>query len=992
VRILWSLAWAQLRHHRGRWALLAAGIALVVAVPITAAGLADDVRAKSINRTITQLDPTARALFVSVEGQVDRARSVGTDREIRAQLARLSDNPVRREMLFRMLTVSGQSFFLGATDGLAAAVRLTSGRLPNSCTPTRCEAVLVGSDRPALDHAVRTLGVVVVGTVRRTDPQLVSGQLDTADTPLLLGAGVTSMSRLAKLSLFSRFYAWTTDIEPQRVVALGVPAYLRLGSAIDDTLDRRVGNSNFVRPDDRLQAADDRARVSTRRFQLLGGLAAALLLGFAVVAASGLRRETALLVTALRRRGAGAGQVAAVVAGAAVTTGLVGALVGYAVGAAAVGAVVTGSGRSIGTIIGHALDDAGFAAATLTGVAAAVVTAVLLWPDTRSRALWRLLDLVALFSLGTVVLAAGRGTSNLSDGSDPIVVTLPILTAVVAGLVAARVWAPVSRLAARLLPARSVAGRIGLLGLIRRPLRPAATVAFLTAAVASVVFTGAYRATLFAGDADQAAYQVPLDATLTGTADGPTPADVIDRAGPPTDTQAYPVLRVPAAVTRLAGVVDAVPVLGVDAAALPQVHRWSRVTGSDESPTALAARLRTAPVPSGVQLPAGTRRLAITASGLDQRTTVTAWLGTSSGREISVQLRRSGNQLVTALPAGRLHLVAVGIDISADYLDRQQHATGEGNTDQPTVSGTLTLGALSADGRPVAPGWSSWGSARGTVTARADRLRLAYRLAGNPMIAIPHFSGVAAVLPVAVDPRTAASAHGGQLQVVLDGDARVSAQVVAVLPRMATMGSTFLLADRAALSRVLDRAQPGRSPVEYWLAGPTAGLHSGPWAALAVTTRSAVQAGLDSDPIGRGARTLLVVVSLLALAIAAVALVLLVVGERRDGAGELYAWEADGTRPRTLRRMLVVRLVAVATIAVPVGVAAGLVLANVGTDLVAVDAAGTTPTPPLAVTLGSMWTPLALLAGVGAGVLLGWLVAVRSMRERFPVAAEADLR
>ena len=95
------------------------------------------------------------------------------------------------------------------------------------------------------------------------------------------------------------------------------------------------------------------------------------------------------------------------------------------------------------------------------------------------------------------------------------------------------------------------------------------------------------------------------------------------------------------------------------------------------------------------------------------------------------------------------------------------------------------------------------------------------------------------------------------------------------------------------------------------------------------------------------------IVALLALAVAAVALVLLVIGERRDGAGELYAWEADGTRPATLRRMLAVRMVAVAAIGIPVGVLAGLLVARAGATLVAVDASGTSPTPPLSVTLGA---------------------------------------
>jgi hypothetical protein len=82
----------------------------------------------------------------------------------------------------------------------------------------------------------------------------------------------------------------------------------------------------------------------------------------------------------------------------------------------------------------------------------------------------------------------------------------------------------------------------------------------------------------------------------------------------------------------------------------------------------------------------------------------------------------------------------------------------------------------------------------------------------------------------------------------------------------------------------------------------------------------------------------------------------------------------------------------VAFVAIPVGLIAGLVLARVGTALVAVDASGTTPTPPLSVTLGSLWTPLALVVGIGAGLALGWLVASLSLRERYPVAAEADLR
>jgi hypothetical protein len=993
VRVLSGLALAQLRHHLGRTLLLVAGIALVVAVPIASSGLAAEVRAQSITRTINELSPADRALLVTLEGDTAGAAGGRIDHTMRTQLARLTGFTPRREMQFRRLVTGGQQYILGASDRLPGAVRVTSGRLPQTCTPRHCEVVQLGASiTPALAVAVRSIGVSVVGSVTRTDPELFTGQLDPGNAQLLLGADVGAMNHLAKLSLFSRFLAWTAPIDAARVTSLGVPAYVGLGADVDAALVKSVYSAVFIRPDQALIDADQRAQVSTRRFGLLAGLAAALLLGFAVVAAGGLRRETALLVSVLRRRGASAGQIGVVVAGQAVLASLAGAILGTAIGATTV--AIVADKESGATAVSDATRDAAPAAAILCGLAGLVVTAVLLWPDARARGLWRTLDLLALFSLGAAVLAVQRGRSDLSSGSDPLVVALPVLTALIAGLVAARLWSPLAQAAAWLLPRGSVAGRIGLLGLLRRPLRPAATVAFLTAAVASVVFAGAYRSTLLVGDADQAAYQIPMDAMLTTQRDGPTPTALLDRYGAPGGTQVYPVLDVSGAVTRLAGVVDAVPVVGLDPGAIARVQRWSRTTGSSESAADIAAALQAPPAPSGPQLPANAQTVRVAASGIDQRTVVTFWVATTHGRELGVALHRSGDALVGAIPdvGATLHVVAIGIDVSADYLDRQQHATGEGNNDQPTVTGTLHIAAITVDGAPLPVDWASWGADRGSATPARSGLTMQYRLAGRSMVAVPSYSAAAAQLPVVVDPGTAEAIRAGVLTLTLDGSVPVNAEVVGVLPRLPATGGSFVLADRSALARTLDRGAPGRTPTQAWAAGATAPFAAGPWTELSVVDRAAVQAHLDSDPIGRGARLLLMIVALLALGVAAVALVLLVIGERRDGAGELFAWEADGVRPGVLRRMLVVRLAIVALTAIPVGVLAGLLLAEVGTDLIAVDASGSTPTPPLSVTLGSVWTPIALVIGVGAGVLLGWLVAARSLRERYPVDAEADLR
>lgn len=995
MRIVWSLAWAQLRHLRGRWALLAAGIALVVAVPVITSAMSAQVSAQTIRRTISSLDLADRSLLVNQDG--GSALRIGSHQRndviVRRELARLTSAPVLRELLFRQLTAAGATFYLGAADQLGSAAHVLAGRLPRSCTPQHCETVVLGADTARLRHGLAQLGVVVVGRIERTNPLLAGGSFDPGRLPVVLGGDVDAMARLAKLLLFGRNYEWVAPVDPSRVVSLGTAGYVARAAAIDATLSRTVGGTSFVRPDAQLLAAQQRADTSTRRFGLLGGFAAVLLLGFAVVAAIGLRREGRLLGSVLARRGATSTQVVAVTVVEVVIGAVTGVAAGLLIGAVVAATRAGQTGRGPLAAAGHAVATSVPSVALLALAAAVVAVAVLLWADAQARAVWRLLDLLALACLGAAVLATDRGAASGAAG-DPLIVALPVLASVVAGLLAARVWAPLARLAERLLPRRSIAARMALLGAVRRPLRSVATVAFLTAATASVVFAGAYRATLLANDADQAAYQVPLDAVIGGSDTALVPPVRGSEFGP--GAAAYAVRRTSAGITRLAGVVDSTPTLAVDAAALAHVRDWARTTGSSKPGAAVARALQVA-TPPRPELPAGTTRIAFAQRGFDPNSVVRLWLGADAGQEVTVGLEHRGERLVATVPAGARTVIGLGVDESFDFATHRAHAVGEGNTDQPSLAGTLHLGAVYANGRRLAWNWTSWGSLRGHVTATAAAFTLGYKIAGTAVIANPGAAALAGLqVPVAVDPQTASNAHGGTLQLSIDATTTLAARIVAVLPRLPTVNGPFILADRAVYTAALDLREPGGNPTEYWVSAPVAALDrtlAGPrFHDLAVQRRDSIQAGLEADPIGRGARDLLMIVALLALAVAAVALVLLVIGERRDGAGELYAWEADGTRPATLRRMLAVRMLAVAAVGIPVGVVAGLLVARAGATLVAVDASGSSPTPPLAVTLGSVWTPLALLIGIGAGVLAGLVVAGLALRERFPVAAEADLR
>ena len=117
--------------------------------------------------------------------------------------------------------------------------------------------------------------------------------------------------------------------------------------------------------------------------------------------------------------------------------------------------------------------------------------------------------------------------------------------------------------------------------------------------------------------------------------------------------------------------------------------------------------------------------------------------------------------------------------------------------------------------------------------------------------------------------------------------------------------------------------------------------------------------------------------ALLSVAVAVLAVVLLVVADRRDEAAELYAWESDGVAPRTLRRSLFARAVAVVGLALPAGVALGLLLGGATSAIVTVTAVGTAPQPPLALSVGPVWVAAVLGTGLVLSLAAAALVAAR---------------
>src|SRR6185437_13512869 len=163
-------------------------------------------------------------------------------------------------------------------------------------------------------------------------------------------------------------------------------------------------------------------------------------------------------------------------------------------------------------------------------------------------------------------------------------------------------------------------------------------------------------------------------------------------------------------------------------------------------------------------------------------------------------------------------------------------------------------------------------------------------------------------LPVLVTPgiATEAGPHG-ILPLQVEGQ-QVAGRVVGVVERFPSIVGEAVVADRTTASTMLDTGSPGLGTIdELWLNVPadrdaaTAALLSRPpFTALTVSSRSALLAQLQSDPLARGALVTLAGTAAVALVLALLGLLLVVVGDVRDDRGELFDLEAQGASPATI--------------------------------------------------------------------------------------------
>ena len=951
------LAAIRLRAHASRSLLAAIGIAVGAGILAMTAVGAVAVQDRAVQRALAGLQPSDRAVQavwsgVPAQSSLDYGQ---LDRLARAALEPVLHHPAFAVEVFRQATWGGAFVNLGAVDGLSRWIVLRSGRLPRRCTPHDCELVQIGG-RPVAPK-LPFLHVVGSATFRSGAP--LSQYFAAAGSnrpPILLADGVLPFTRtpLPSAPDIARTYGWVVPLAPGSIHDWDLAS---LGNRIDaaqSQLEERSDIFSISAPLETIAQVRATSRVAGERLLVLGGDAAVLLLGFAVLASTRLRRDHDATRLRLAWFGARRGQVLLVAATEVAAITVASSVVGWIAGSGAGALLARHLGAPGWLAVEHSLFTlrafaiaAGLAAVTALVMLAALRLERIAFGGVTITAA----DVAALGALAAILLALARGKTDTTalasnGGAGVFLLLLPGLVLFVLAVVAARLLAPLLRgleLAGRRGPP---AVRLALLSLARSPGRVLLSVVFFVLSVGVALFAFSYRATLERGEVEQARYAVPAPYVLQ---EDLSKLVTVQQVVPPSLPRSTPVLRDTGFISANSGI--DFTLLALPAAAIRHVDGWrsdfSALTRADIS------RLLAPPVDPrlrGFDLPPSASRLTlpVTISGdrvgielnvLDRRGDFTLLsLGEhgTGAHTLSVRIPRAAR-------GGRVVALRLAFPQIASFI------AGHRESGTTLSVNDNSSGALRLDRR-----FAGWTGVNG-IHLEGTTVRYVVNRAGDSILR-PREPLEGVPVPVLVSPDIARTAGAGGLVPLHVEDETIEGRIVGVAKNFPSVDGDLVVADLPTWLTAANTIEPGTSTAsEIWLNAATR-PH---FPSLAIESQRATEQSLRSDPLARGSLALLLAAAIVGLVLAAVGVLLSVVGDLRDESGELFDLSAQGVTPAELRRHLLLRALTVAGVGIGGGVAAGAVVSALVVAVVAVTAGAGTPIPPLA--LGFDW-PLVAVA------------------------------
>jgi hypothetical protein len=976
-----GLAGTRIARRPGPYLLAAAGLAAGAAVVVGVLGGRAVAQDRSVSQAIERIPDEARSLravWFGVPVGADDALP-RLDRRVRAALAGEPGRPTRL-VLVRESTIAGTFAGLGAVDGLAPHVVLRSGRLPRACRPERCEVLRLRGAGPIPNGP--GLRLVEVGRASLRDRQLFGDFIAPTDNalaqaelapalqraagyhrpppaPLFLAEGTAALAASPQLARTYRSYAWVWPLAAGRPRLWQIDG---LAARVDEARAELKAASfafDVTAPVQELRDAQRTSRVAGRRLLLVGGEAAALLLAFAVLAAAALRRDLDGARERLRLHGARRSQLVLLTGAESAAVGVAGTALGWLAGVLAATVAADRAGAPVGAVLRESVfSSTGLLVALGTAVVATVVLAAAVSARPRRRGPFGVLDVLALAAVAVVAVALAQGVTDRSrleegEGAAALLLLLPALLAFAAAVGAARLLDPALRLLERLGRGR-LSLRLAAQSLSRGRGTATVAAAFLVVSFSLALLAESYRATLARGEREAAAFAVPLDFVVREDLRRLVPVQDaaslqrFRRLG--ADVGVVPVLRLTGGAGRVEGVTG-VTVLGLPPGALSGLEKIRPSAATRIRGPIVRDELRVVAAGSPVRLDAS----LLTRSG-DARVVT---LGTTS---------RDGRILRARVPADARGGRLVGVDL--EPATRLQERGADAGIAQPVE--------VRLRGLPVA-GWLGEGGA----TVRVSKAGATVRAVLSPQRTArirPRQPTDGRPPAVLTTPRLAAAAGRSRLLPLQVGGTEANVRVVGTLPRVPGARGDVVVGDVDSLVTALTASRPGSARVnEVWLSVPSdkragevaAALARPPFRALETVSRRALEEDARRDPLAHGTLLTLLGAALVALALAVTGIVLAVVADLRDDRGELLDLEAEGAAPALLRRVVRLRALVVAGFGLLAGAVAGLVLAALVTDVVAVTARARAPEPPLELSLDPLVVALAVLAYVA---LAGGLV------------------
>jgi hypothetical protein len=934
----------RLRVNWPRTLIAAVGIAVGAAVlAMTAVGSAA-VQDRAVQRALAQLQPSDRAIQalwsgVPAQSNLSYAQLDRIARRATEQILRQKPFGV---IVFRQATWGGAFVNLGAVDGLARWLDVRSGRLPHTCMPSSCELIQIGGE-PAAPR-LPFLHVVGRATFRAGAPLAAYFGGGGQRPPILLADGVVPFERtpLPDAPLIARTYGWIVPVAPRSIHDWDLAS---LGTRLDraqSQLEQRSDIFTIAAPTGTIASIRATSRVAAQRLLILGGDAAVLLLGFAVLASTRLRRDHRDVRRRLTWSGARRSQILLVAATEVLVLTVIASLAGWVAGTGAGALLADHLGSPAGLVVAHSI----FTVRALwIGLLLAAVTAVAMLAALRVDAVTfgglriTVADVTALGALGAILLALARGKADATalqagGGTGVFLLLLPGLVLFVLAVAAARLLSPVLRLLELAARRASPPVRVALLSLARAPGEVSLAVVFFVLSIGIAVFAIAYRGTLVQGEREQARYAVPAPFVLS---EDLGKLVTIQQAGLPKRYEARQVVRDSGSVTGNHGV--DFTLLALPARSLASIDGW-RGDFSSQSPAELGRLLQPATPPSlqGIRLPAGASRLTLPFTTTGDRVGLTVIVENRRGDFTPLLLGE--HDAGTYAPTVRLPpeargglIVALRLSFPAIAAYVAGHRSAETSLSvNDAATGTLRLGHA----------FATWFGTNG-ISTDGRVFQFVVNNAADSILR-PHEPHEGELVPVVATPAIASAAGPSGIVPLHVENSVITAKIVATTRYFPSIQGDAVVADLPTWLTAANTAEPGVATAsELWLdMRPPAGLP------LALTSQRARTNELTSDPLARGAIALLLVTALVGLALAAVGLLLTVVGDLREERGSLQDLEAQGATPADLRRHVLLRAAVVGVLGLAAGLAAGAIVGALVVAVVAVTAGAENPLPPLA--------------------------------------------